>query len=145
MRHSASIGPLGTYFSEILIEILTFSFKKMRLNVSSAKWRPFCLGLSELTVHLGNLSSPLCTCIHYIVLICFPVSKESGDIMVSCQSCLLCVITQKAHDGLFWNLANSLVVMMPQDEWLFKVMDQRSSVTTIQKVMIWGILNIFIL
>ena len=25
------IGPLGTSFSEILIEILTFSFKKMRL------------------------------------------------------------------------------------------------------------------
>ena len=42
------IGPLGTNFSEILIEILTFSFKKMRLKVSSAKWRPFCLGLNVL-------------------------------------------------------------------------------------------------
>ena len=41
------IGPLGTKFSEIIIEILTFSFKKMRLKVSSAKRRPFCLGLSE--------------------------------------------------------------------------------------------------
>ena len=45
-----SIGPLGTNFSEILIEILTFSFKEMRLKVSSAKWRPFCLGLNVLTV-----------------------------------------------------------------------------------------------
>ena len=43
------IGPLGTNFSEILIEILTISFKKMRLKVSSAKLRPFCLGLNELT------------------------------------------------------------------------------------------------
>ena len=43
-----SIGLLGTKFSEILIEILTFSFKKMRLKVSSAKWRPFCLGLNVL-------------------------------------------------------------------------------------------------
>ena len=42
------IGPLGTIFSEILIEILTFSFKKMRLKVSSAKRRPFCLGLNVL-------------------------------------------------------------------------------------------------
>ena len=33
------IGPLGTNFSEILIEILTLSFKKMRLKMSSAKWR----------------------------------------------------------------------------------------------------------
>ena len=43
-----SIGLLGTNFSEILIEILTFSFKKMRLKVSSAKWRPFCLSLNVL-------------------------------------------------------------------------------------------------
>ena len=43
-----SIGLLGTNFSEILIEILTFSFKKMRLKVSSASWCPFCLGLNVL-------------------------------------------------------------------------------------------------
>ena len=42
------IVPLGTNFSEILIKILTFSFTKMRLKVSSAKWRPFCLGLNVL-------------------------------------------------------------------------------------------------
>ena len=35
------IGPLGTKFSEILIEINTFSFKKMHLKMSSGKWRPF--------------------------------------------------------------------------------------------------------
>ena len=44
------IGPLGTSFSEILIEILTFSFKKMRLKVSSAKRRHFCLGLNVLSI-----------------------------------------------------------------------------------------------
>ena len=43
------IGPLGTNFGEILIEIHTFSFKKMHLKISSAKWRPFCLGLNVLT------------------------------------------------------------------------------------------------
>ena len=42
------IGPLGTNFSEILIEMLTFSFMKMHLKVSSAKRRPFCLGLNVL-------------------------------------------------------------------------------------------------
>ena len=42
------IGPLGTNFNEILIKILTFSLKKMRLKVSAAKRRPFCLGLNEL-------------------------------------------------------------------------------------------------
>ena len=39
------IGLFGT--SEILIESLTFSIKKMRFKVSSAKRRPFCLGLNE--------------------------------------------------------------------------------------------------
>ena len=44
------IGPLGTNFSEILIKIDTFSFKKMHLNMSSAKWQPFCLGHNVLTM-----------------------------------------------------------------------------------------------
>ena len=43
------IGPLGTNFSEILIEIHTFSFKKMHFKLSSGKWRPFCLGLNVLS------------------------------------------------------------------------------------------------
>ena len=42
------IGPLGTNFSEIPIENDTFSFKKIHLKMSSAKWRPFCLGLHVL-------------------------------------------------------------------------------------------------
>ena len=41
-------GPLGTNFSEILIDFIAFSSKKMRLKVSSAKWRPCCLGLNVL-------------------------------------------------------------------------------------------------
>ena len=43
------IGPLGTNFSEISIKIVTFSYTKMCLKVSSANWRPFCLGLNVLT------------------------------------------------------------------------------------------------
>ena len=43
------IGPLGTNFSEILIGIQAFSFKKMHVKMSSAKWHPFCLGLNVLT------------------------------------------------------------------------------------------------
>ena len=37
-----------TNFSEISSEIHTFSFKKIHSKMSSAKWRPFCLGLNEL-------------------------------------------------------------------------------------------------
>ena len=42
------IGTLGTNFNEIVIGIQTFSFEKMHLKISSAKGRPFCLGLNEL-------------------------------------------------------------------------------------------------
>ena len=51
------IEPLGTNFSEISIVIQTFSFKKIHLNMSSAKWRPFCLGLNVL-IHQWQLDSP---------------------------------------------------------------------------------------
>ena len=44
------IRSLGTNFSEILIKIHTFSFKKLHLKLSSAKWRPFCLGLDVLNL-----------------------------------------------------------------------------------------------
>ena len=44
------IGPLGTNFSDILIDVHTFSLKKMHLKMSSGKWRPFCLDLNVLQV-----------------------------------------------------------------------------------------------
>ena len=59
-----SIGLLGTNFSEILVEILTFSFKKMRLNMSSAKWRLLRLGLNELNRLVDEFMS--CDCDWYI-------------------------------------------------------------------------------
>ena len=35
------IRPFGTNFSEILIKIHTFSFKKLNLKMSSGKWGQF--------------------------------------------------------------------------------------------------------
>ena len=52
------IGPLGTNFSEILIEIHTFSSKKTHLNMSSGKWRPFCLGLNVLSYPSNSACHP---------------------------------------------------------------------------------------
>ena len=47
------IRTVGTNFSEVLIEIQTFSLKKIRLKMSSAKWCPFRLGLNVLRPSLG--------------------------------------------------------------------------------------------
>ena len=46
------IGSLGTNVSEILSEIQTFSFKKMHLKTSFAKWWPLCLSLNVLIGHV---------------------------------------------------------------------------------------------
>ena len=43
------IWPVGTNFSDNLIGIQPFSFKKIYLKMSSGKWRPLCLGLNVLT------------------------------------------------------------------------------------------------
>ena len=50
------IDPLRTNFSEILIGIETFPFKKMHLKMSSVEWYPFCLSLNLLT----------CKCLTYL-------------------------------------------------------------------------------
>ena len=53
------IEPLGTNLSEMSIGIQIFSFKKMRLKMSSAKWRPICL---ECVKH--NKAEP---CAHFLL------------------------------------------------------------------------------
>ena len=45
-----SIGPSGT--NKIWIEIQNFSFMKMHLKMSSAKWQPFCPGGDKLTLFM---------------------------------------------------------------------------------------------
>ena len=49
------IGPLETNFSEILIKIHIFSFRKMHLKMSSGKRRPFCLGLRRYLQHIHHI------------------------------------------------------------------------------------------
>ena len=44
------IWTFQTNFSEIFIEFHTSYFKKMHLNMSSGKFRPFCLGLNVLNM-----------------------------------------------------------------------------------------------
>ena len=61
------IGTLETNFSEILIAIEIFSFKKMHLKMSSVKWRPLCLGLKVLKYIETRLSLWTDICIAHIL------------------------------------------------------------------------------
>ena len=79
------IGPLGTNFSEISIEILTFSFKKMRLKVSFAKRRPFCLGLNVLRLLFCYKAGVDGKCTNSAIHLLYPPLQLSwkGGILVS--------------------------------------------------------------
>ena len=63
----------GTNFSEILSEIHAFSFKKMHLKMSSAKWRPFCLGLNVLNSFTYMIA-------HFIYLLWFKGKYKNCDL-----------------------------------------------------------------
>ena len=72
------IRTLGINFSEILSKIHTFSFKKIHFKMSSAKWRPFCLGLNVLR---NILSAP--TLAHLLIPETSPPMYYNG-----CNNCL---------------------------------------------------------
>ena len=99
------IEPLGTNFSEILIKILTFSFKKMRSKVSSAKRRPSCLGLNgficnmclEITPEITT-TSPKCQLVYMLhvskvlwlwLWLCLFVFFSQGVIYLMCYIFIL--------------------------------------------------------
>ena len=75
-------GPLGPNFSEILFEILTFLFKKMRFKASSAKRRPFCLGLNVLTKNC--LTTRMYPVDQTSALIENWLQREAGRMMLDC-------------------------------------------------------------
>ena len=123
------IGPLGTNFSEILIEIYTFSFKKMRLKGSSAKWRPFCLGLNVLTkivhTHLPCcqridhifMSPPyemlyacvcMCCCCFCCCLLCFYVVVSSWSSNLNFLRFLIRISVWISIKFIFWSTASNM-------------------------------------
>ena len=68
------IWPLRTNFSEMLIEIHTFSFTKMHVKMSSTERRSLCLGLNVLThwPQEMRLLLEICTFRHMFVIGAFP-------------------------------------------------------------------------
>ena len=88
------IGPLGTNFSEILIEIQTFSLKKIRLKMSSAKCCAFRLGLNVVNhgfvapVSIQQLSNSNMTpsiMLPYLFFLFSVVQRRCYKIDISCQ------------------------------------------------------------
>ena len=81
-------GHLGTDFSEVLIKIQNFSFTKMHLKLSSAKWRLFSPGgdeLKRLSIYLTTGPMALILECHHNY--CLVVSGSIGVRMLLWQPC----------------------------------------------------------
>ena len=101
--------PLRTNFSEILSKIQIFSFKKMHLKTSSAKWRPFFLGLNVLryvtmkyTMFTGRHHGQ---CLNWVPVA--GISPSSDRVVESPEGFLACIIqtnngTFPGHYGKGW-------------------------------------------
>ena len=106
------IGPLGTNFSEILIKIHTFSFKRMHLKMSSGKCRPFCFGLNVLirsTKWRHKQQASMALCEENPPVIDFKFSKDFGR--TACQ------ISKR------YGYLNCLYVMTSSNEDIVRVTD----------------------
>ena len=93
----------GPYFSENFFKIQTFSFKKMHLKISFAKWQPFCLGLNELMIskvidalHQCHTLSYTDTCFTQSIYACrYP---DNVDLITQ----LICRISWIAYQNPWW-------------------------------------------
>ena len=110
------IGPLVTNFSEILIEIYTFLFKKINLKVSSGKWRLSCLSLNVLNKMLVNHVSYIFYLIEWLKIhgnwechwvsdgrrwwMCWRLWINAGGIFIAWgEACLGCILMA---NGSYW-------------------------------------------
>ena len=88
------IRTLGTKFSEILSKIQTFSFKKIHFKMSSAKWRPFCLGLNVLTTSdrchatVGSVSQPMTAITHLGLEILLAILQAQQFLCLRVHPCM---------------------------------------------------------
>ena len=131
------IGHLGTNFSENLIGIRTFSFYKMLLKMSSAKWRPFCLGLNVLC-HCNIIPYVYVDVITYPWSKAAPVVAHFGILQDKQQQCsvqLLTYITWTSHERNYTDRKTSTLLtnnpsfhsLLSQNKYMYFVLWNRSS------------------
>ena len=88
---------LTCYRLEILIEILTFSFKKMCFKMFSAKWRPFCSGGDE-----WKASVDLCDSFSIFPQGCFNSSPPGQNGCYFADYIFKCIFVNEKFGILIW-------------------------------------------
>ena len=102
------IGPLGTNFKEMLIEIRAFPSKKMHLKMSPGRRRPSCLGLNMLitkTSRIFDLQTVVeidrCALRGSKILTASSVSMETSESLISSRALSPVCMTDNRMWGTF--------------------------------------------
>ena len=127
---TSAIGPLGTNFSEFVINIQKFSFTKMHLKMSSGKWQPFCPGGDELKTMIHGwapsgtmpLPEPILTQIYVAIWHYCTELKIHLDLCIAVSTNIepcICTNRWKKHISVFRPSANctQVSVWSDQDSW----------------------------
>ena len=87
------IGPLGTNFSEILSKIHTFSFMKIHLKTSFAKWQPICLCLNVISMSCYLYFWPSSCIKRSVICVGNDLSDDKSPSIqvIDCQICIISI------------------------------------------------------
>ena len=117
------IGPLRLKFSDILVQIHIFSFKKMHLKRSSAKWQPFCLGLNAFIFSQDHATSQYVTRQLWL-LICGILKMIDHHIYI---------------DVIMTTMASQITSLTVVYSTVYSDADQRKHQSSASLAFVWGI------
>ena len=141
-----SIRPLRTNFSRILVKIHFFSFTRMHLKISHAKWRPFSPGGDEPSLDpyiehicpLIRISSQQCCCVTKARVINADIHALE----------LVLDDLEEAYDVFFaWHVALYRQKAPGAIKWLWKLLhvewgvENANNIGKISRIIIWGVIT----
>ena len=126
------IGPLGINFSEILIKIHIFSFKKMHMKMLSGKCQPICLSLNVLADHLAL---PAADC-HLALLGPWPTPCSTQCSFRNLEA----ILKMPFSILLYWLVSSGLLIMIPTIWMLWDINDVNigSGNGSVQQAITWA-------
>ena len=142
------IRPVGTNFSEILIEIQTVSLKKIRLKMSSAKWCQFRLGLNVLKSHQVSFTHDLFGSCPIVFTFCTEHSSIIQNFKTIEQLKLMLWASMISGDlSLRWHyndvimnaMASQIISLTTVFSTVYSDVNQRKHQSSIFLAFVWGI------
>ena len=104
-------------FSEFVIAIPTFSFKKINLKILSAKWCPSCLGFNVINaltpIHLMNICTTFCSIFvttKLMKMVCFSLVPHGCFTWCSCDCRRTCKMMVEVKTVIYHHIKTKTVL-----------------------------------